>query len=454
MRLALALSALFVVLALGAGAIAWMVMGDELRQRLFDDAHTEAQALADELQTGGPEDLVRRIRTASGLGGRHGALYFFRPDGGGKGIGNMRPKFLFQGPRVLLAGRDAIMQPETDNRAGESYFSWGLHAPGGWIIVGRNSRWITDSREVLIQSMVWGLGVALLATVLMALAIGRRDAQRVAGLNAVLASVAAGNLSARFPNAKPSGDDLARVANGLNQMLDKLESNVERLTQVSSDIAHDLRSPLTNLRLRLEPQALRNDLPDEVRNAIAASLESLDGISVAFDAILQLSQLETGNLRLETRPTDLDRIARDVVEMLAPVAEEAGQGLELTVPEGSVRADVNAELITQALVNLIDNALRHTRRGTRIRVKLVRDRGEIRLCVCDNGPGIPADEMGKVTRRFYRLDRSRNHPGTGLGLSLVSAIATLHGGQLELSDNAPGLCACFMVAADRGRTRG
>lgn len=453
MRLALALSALFVALALVAGAIAWTVMGDELRQRLFDDAHTEAQALAAELQTGGAEELVRQIRIASSYGDSHGTLYFFLPTGSDQAIGNIQPVALFEGPRELLGGRDFASLPDPGSQEGESYFAWGLKAPGGWIIVGRNSQWITDSQEVLIQSIAWGLGVALLATVLMALAIGRRDAHRVARLNVVLAAVAGGDLTARFPDVGPSGDDLAQVADGLNRMLEKLERNVERLTQVSADIAHDLRSPLTKLRLRLEPLALRNDLPGEARAAIAASLENLDGISAAFDAILQLSQLETGNLRLETRKADLTRIARDVVEMLAAVAEESGHRLELAVPEMPVMADVNAELITQALVNLVDNALRHTPQGTQIIVELSGKKGVARLCVSDNGPGIPAGELGKVTRRFYRLDRSRNRPGTGLGLSLVSAIATLHGGRLELSDNVPGLRACLALATRSGRIR-
>lgn len=450
MRLALALSALFVVLALGAGAIAWTVMGDELRQRLFDEARTETQALAAELQTGGAEDLARQIRIASRFSDSRGTLYFFLPSGSDQPIGNMRPATLFEGPRELLAARDFSSLPEPGSQAGESYFAWGVKAPGGWIVVGRESQWITDSQEVLIQSIAWGLGVALLATVAMALAIGRRDAQRVAGMNMVLTAVAGGDLSARFAQAGASGDDLAQVADGLNRMLDKLERNVERLSQVSADIAHDLRSPLTKLRLRLEPLALRDDLPPEAHRAITTSLDSLDGITVAFGAILQLSQLETGNLRLETSQTDLNQIARDVVEMLAPVAEESGHELELGLPAAPVMENVNAELVTQALVNLVDNALRHTPTGARIRVELKRDSGETRLCVSDNGPGIPAGEIGKVTRRFYRLDRSRNRPGTGLGLSLVSAIATLHGGRLDLVDNAPGLRACLVFAADRG----
>ncbi|KEO55037.1 hypothetical protein TP2_16705 [Thioclava pacifica DSM 10166] len=442
MQMALSLSALFVVSAVVAGVVAWVVMGDELRSRLYDDARVQAEALAAELSRGGPEELRRQIGTIAAFGEDHGTLYAFVPAAGSAPVGNMALSQPFSGPRQLEAGRDMVLAHDPGDQQGEIYFAWGLRTPAGWVVVARDSQWITDSQEVLVQSIAWGLGVALVATVLLAFAIGRRDARRVAEINRVLASVAQGDLAARYlEDARATGDDLSEVASGLNRMLERLQTNVERLAQVSADIAHDLRSPLTRLRLRLQPQALRDGLPEDTRAAIAASLESLDAIAASFDAILQLSQIETGNMALEACPADLRDIARDVHEMLLPVAEESGHGLELSLPQVPVRAEVNAELVSQALVNLIDNALRHTPPGTRIDFGLAQENGRVRLSVCDNGPGIPAQERDKVTQRFYRLDRSRNRPGTGLGLSLVAAIARLHGGQLELTDNAPGLCA-------------
>lgn len=446
MRLALSLSALFMVSAIVAGTVAWVVMGDELRGRLYDDSRVQAQALAAELDTSGTEELVRQIESVSAFGRDHGTLIFFLPGTGGAGVGNMTPAKLFEGPRRLLAGRDLVLQPDPGSQEGEVYFGWGIRAPLGWIIVARDSQWITDSQEVLIQAIAWGLGVALVATVFLAFLIGRRDGRRVARINRVLAEVAAGEFTARYPEEDRTRDDLAEVAAGINRMLERLSANVERLAQVSADIAHDLRSPLTRLRLRLEPQALRNDLPEDTRAAIAASLESLDGISASFDAILQLSQIETGNMALDAHPTDLRDVVRNVHEMLQPVAEESGHTLDVALPEAPVRADANADLISQALVNLVDNALRHTPPGTAIRIKVAQDEGAAQLSVCDNGPGIPAEERERVTRRFYRLDRSRSRPGTGLGLSLVAAIAQLHGGRLALSDNGPGLSADIVLS--------
>lgn len=447
MLLALSLSALFVVSAIVAGGVAWIVMGDELRARLYDDARIQAQALSADLATGGADEIVRQTAKIGALGGAHSTRYFVVPAGRDTAAGNMRPAELFEGPRRLVAGRDVTLSPPNDGEGNAVYFAWGINSPSGWIVVARDNQWITDSQEVLIQSIAWGLGVALVATVVLAFAIGQRDARRVARINNVLGAVAGGDYSARYPESDHANDDLSEVASGINRMLERLESNVERLAQVSADIAHDLRSPLTRLRLRLEPQALRSDLPDDTRAAIAASLESLDAMSASFDAILQLSQIETGNMTLEARAVDLRDLARDTHEMLQPVAEETGHRLELALPDGPVRAEVNAELVSQALVNLVDNALRHTPPGSSIRIEAERDKGAARLSVCDEGPGIPASERDKVTRRFYRLDRSRNRAGTGLGLSLVRAIARLHGGRLDLAGNAPGLCARMHLPA-------
>lgn len=443
MRQALGLAAVFAVSALMAGGIAWVVMSEDLRGRLFDDARLEAEALVAQLGPANAPLLERQILTVARFGDEHGTLYYILPAGRTQPIGNMSLKAPFEGPRRLLAGRDVTLLPNPGSQEGEVYFAYGVHSKRGWIIIARDGQWIADTQEVLVQSIVWGLGIALAATVLLALLVARRDAHRVARLNAVLDAVAAGDFSARYPGNGRSSDDLTKVALGLNAMLAKLQANVERLSQVSADIAHDLRSPLTRLRLRLEPHAVRTDIPAETQRAVSASLITLDEIAASFDAIMQLSQLETGNLALETTEADLCQIVRDVVEMLTPAALDTGHELHFGAHSDTLKARVNVGLITQALVNLIDNALRHTPAGTAVEIALGADPDWIELDVCDNGPGIPSGEIDKVMRRFYRVDKTRNHPGTGLGLSLVSAIARLHGGALALTNRTPppGLCA-------------
>lgn len=450
-RLALALAALFTISALMAGSVAWVFMSNDLRARLFDDARLQAEALVTQLGTANAALLARQIRTVTTFGDEHGTLYYILPTGQNQPIGNMTLKAPFVGARQLLAGRDVTLLPNPDSQQGEVYFAYGIHSSRGWIVIARDGQWISDTQDVLVQSITWGLGIALTATVMLALVVARRDARRVARLNRVLNTVAAGDFSARYPNHGQIKDDLTDVATGLNAMLAKLQANVERLTQVSADIAHDLRSPLTRLRLRLEPHAFRQDLPADVHAAITASLQTLDEIANSFDAILQLSQLETGNLVLETAQEDLVKLIRDTVEMLRPPAEETGHTLCLTSKPAPIEAEINAGLITQALVNLIDNAIRHTPPGTTIEVGIKATPLRIALSVCDDGPGIPSNEIDKVTRRFYRLDKNRNNPGTGLGLSLVSAITHLHGGTLELADRNPGLCARMLLPHARKR---
>ncbi len=439
MRLALMLSALFALSAVVAGAVAYAAMSEELRARLFDEARREAVALAAELRAGGPEELSRRIAALGAVRADHSTLYLFAPAGSGRPVGAMTLAEPFEGARLLVGGRDLVIPTDPDEHEGETWFAFGLRTPQGRIVVARDSQWIADSQEVLVQSVAWGLAAALLATIALAFAIGRRAARRTARLNRVLARVGDGDLAARCRDEDGPRDDIGELARGIDAMLERLSANVERLAQVSADVAHDLRSPLTRLRLRLEPHALRGDLPDDARAAIAASLVSLDQVSASFDAILQLSQMETGGMTVEAAPLDLADIARQAHEMLAPVAEEMGHRLSLDAPDAPVPIAGNGELISQALINLVENAMRHAPPPADIVIRVARDGADRVLTVTDDGPGIPAEEREKVTRRFYRLDRSRNRPGTGLGLSLASAIARLHGARLTLADNAPGL---------------
>ncbi|MEC3863106.1 ATP-binding protein [Mesobacterium sp. TK19101] len=452
MGLALRLSVVFALSSVAAGGVAWVVIGDELKARLFRDAELEAKALSAELQTSGEAELKQQIRHAAAFGEDFSNLYYFAPAGGANSTGNMRVFRPASGNVILRIGTDADLVPRSADHQGDLYFGHGIRTPAGWIVVARDQQWIADSQEVMMQSVAWGLAIAFLITVSLAYFSARRNARRVEELNEVLRSVSAGDLSARYKGQEKESDDLSEVADGLNQMLGKLQENVERLTQVSADIAHDLRSPLTRIRLWLEPLALRDDIDPDTREAIGRSLVSVQSMSETFDAILQLAQLETGNLTLETQAADVQQIAANVVEMLSPVAEDAEKSIALNSEGTELLANLNPELVTQALVNLADNALRHSPAGTRITVEVTPLAGGIRLCVSDNGPGIPEPELEKVKRRFYRLDRSRNQPGTGLGLSLVDAIAELHGGTLELSDNKPGLRACLTLRGSRPRT--
>tara|TARA_R110002096_G_scaffold75732_1_gene178775 strand:- start:4469 stop:5890 length:1422 start_codon:yes stop_codon:yes gene_type:complete len=440
MRFALALSGIFTLAAILAAWISYNILSDELRARLFDDARLTATRLADLRETAGTADFLRQLDyRASSAAGENELVAFIALD---RSVhGSFQPIQLFTGPKELAAGTDFVSRGKAGRNQGDIYFAYGLKIGEGWIYAARDSQWITDSQEVLAQSVGLGLGMALLASMLAGVMLARRNAARIERLNAVLAAAATGNLRSRFTDTTAVQDDIAMVAAGINRMLEDLQGNVDRIQQVTADIAHDLRAPLTRLHIRLEPEIQRDGLPDETRGALIKALGEIETIASTFDAILNLAQLEGGAAPVNLKQVDLGHVAGRVHEMLAPVAEDLGHTLELSLPMAPVHVQGDEDLLTQAVVNLVDNAFRYCPVATEVQIAVKREETRAIIAVSDNGPGIPTAEREKVTRRFYRMDSSRNTSGTGLGLNLVAAIARRLGGELKLSDNSPGLKA-------------
>jgi len=255
--------------------------------------------------------------------------------------------------------------------------------------------------------------------------------------------IMAGDLSGRLPVAG-TGDELDRLANAVNAMLDRIVALMHGLSEVSDNIAHDLKAPLTRLRYRCE-QALRGSPSDaNYRAALETTIAESDELIRTFDALLMIARAESGHARDNMNDFDAAQIARDVGELYEPLAEEKGLALKV---EAAAAAPVrgNRELVSQALANLVDNAIKYTAPGkfngspAEIVVKAGNEGERITLSVEDRGPGIPEADRSRVVERFVRLEQSRSEPGSGLGLSLASAVARLHGGELKLEDNHPGL---------------
>jgi len=253
--------------------------------------------------------------------------------------------------------------------------------------------------------------------------------------------IMSGDLSGRLPIAG-TNDEIDRLAENLNTMLERIEALMHGLKEVTDNIAHDLKTPLTRLRNRAE--AALSSRPDAggYREALESTIAESDQLIRTFNAILMISRLEAGYSAEALSKVDLTAAMRDVVELYEPAAEELGVALE-AAGAGSFSVDGNRELIGQALSNIVDNAIKYSAGAVEkpaVVVSLTRENGEVRLSVADNGHGIPDDQdRERATERFVRLEQSRTQPGSGLGLSLAKAVMKFHGGRLELLPGDPGL---------------
>lgn len=345
-------------------------------------------------------------------------------------------------------GEDLVLKPvpgETLSKAG--YLKDARRLPGGVLIVAESLAPMDALRETFVTLLI----LSLVPTVILSLGIGvliaRQGARRVASIEHTLERLTAGDLAARVTEADGGDDDLARIGDGVNRMAAKQEGATATLRQVSSDIAHDMRTPLQRISVLLHD--LDGRLPEggEAAALAAKAREEADHAVAVFRAMLQIAQIEGGNLASTFEPLDLRDAAERVAELYQPAFEERGGALDVDLPPEPVAVMGEGHLIAQALSNLVENALRHTPDGTRLRISVDRSGPRPMLTVADDGPGIPPEERENVIRRHYRLERSRTTPGSGLGLSLVSAIAGVHGAELVLEDNAPGLRVSLVFPA-------
>ena len=324
---------------------------------------------------------------------------------------------------------------------------------GGTLVIGRD---ITDQRafaDGLKRLFILSLAALTAAGLATALFVSRVVLSRIEGINTASREIMAGDISRRIP-LQGTRDELDGLAANLNAMLERNEQLVSGLKEVSENIAHDLKTPLSRLRNRLEG-ALR--LPDGTpgqHEALTRGIEDADDLIKTFNALLLIARLEADSLDKAAAPVDCGSLVRDVAELYAPAAEE--QGLTLSIDAAPLPPiHANRELIGQAVANLIENAMKYAPAGQQgvaaptIRVTASSRADSIEIAVADHGPGIPAADRERVFKRFVRLDQSRSRPGTGLGLSLVSAVARLHGGRVELGDNAPGLIVRLIFPARR-----
>jgi signal transduction histidine kinase len=337
---------------------------------------------------------------------------------------------------------DQVHLDELEEDRSEQVLAFGRRVGDRTLVVGEGMDVLEDTREAMLNGLLTSLAFVALVGFAGAAIIAWRVDRRLGRAQSALSAYASGEMSRRLPVAG-SGDELDRVALGVNAVLDRLASLMETTRQVTADAAHDLKTPMTRLRHRLAEA--EGASPAEAKAVIRSAAADAEQIIGTFDALLRLAEIEAGARRARFDRVDLSDVLETVADAYGPDAEQAAHRLETEIgPELHVRGD--RELLTQAFANLVENAIRHAGKGAIIRLLAMSDGATVEAVVSDTGPGVPEADRERVLRRFGRLETSRSTPGTGLGLTLVNAIADLHNARLELGDNRPGLRATITFA--------
>jgi signal transduction histidine kinase len=444
-RLSLAYLAIFTIFAfIILGYVAWNA------RRILDDQivstiEAEINGLAEQYRLGGIRRLVNIVERRASQPGA--SLYLVTTPNGERVVGNigaLPPGTLDRpGQREIDYARSEDV-PEMSSRAIVRTYL----LPGGFrLLVGRDVEERLRIRDIIRRAFGWSLLLGVLG-LLGGWFVTRRVLKRVDAMTDTTRTIMAGDLTGRLA-VSGTGDELDRLAQNLNAMLDRIGELMTGLQEVSDNIAHDLKTPLTRLRNKADEALRTAQSPEQLRAALEANIEESDNLIRIFNALLMIARLEAGGAREAMTDFDAAEVARSVGELYEAVAEEAGIPLLVSVEDGlPIRG--SRELVGQAVANLLDNALKYgapaeAEAPQPVSVEARRDGDQAIIAVGDRGPGVPEVERGRVLERFVRLESARSRPGFGLGLSLASAVARLHGGSLRLEDNAPGLRAVLSL---------
>lgn len=396
---------------------------------------SETAVLAGELPDGGPSELIDTIKHRQSSKIEQPFRYLLTDSRGTRLAGDLPLN-------AARAGWSSVQflddhSPPGEESSPETLETLGTRLPdGSLLIVATDTYDIQKLRRRVDGFTIWsGVGITLVALIGGYL-IGGLFLRRLEKVNRSVARIMDGKLTERLP---PIGmaPELDHLSNNLNLMLDRIGGLMDGLRQVSTDIAHDLRTPLTRLRQQLEDMQEGCSI-DTYQRGIDAALTQIDDILGIFRALMRIGMIEGGAAGTQLHSIDLSEIADRIAQIYRPVAEDDFKKIEMHIEPG-VEVMGDGELLAQVFANLFDNAMKHTPTGTKITVTVKRIHGAPVAIIADDGPGIPAAEREKVLRRFYRLDTSRSTPGAGLGLALVEAIAKLHHAQLHIETSKPGL---------------
>lgn len=417
---------------------AW-VSGQALDRQIRASIEAETSDLTGEFAESGRAEFLHELVARSNVKGEWSFLYFYSDAQGHKLAGNIDTLKPFEGWRTEPLDRSNA--PQTSARDGDhEMIALGSRlADGSFLIIGDDGYGVIAAQQAINEAFAWASALALALSILAGVVVSRRFLRSIDRINATSNAIMRGKLKERIP-VYDTSDEIDKLAFNLNRMLDSNQALLDLLKQVSTNIAHDLRTPMSRLRQYLEETSQKRLSAEAYGAVITRAIGEIDAILATFSALLRIAQIESGSRKSAFKPVYLSSIAERLVEAYRAVAEDGGKALGSLVAQGIVfRGD--EELLTQMLANLVENAIKHTPAGSRISLELSDGAAGTQMVVADDGPGIPETERQRVFDQFYRLDRSRTTPGQGLGLSLVSAVAQLHEIEVRFEDNAPGLRA-------------
>lgn len=442
-RLATIYVAVFAFSALALGLTVFWAARSALKQQMALRIQAETTFLREEFAAGGMERLVSAVRTR---GRGTTALDYLVQSADGTRLAGEIPSIKGSSPGWHTV---EVADATEDGGHPEQVLALVSDLDGGQLlVVGDDLGRIDEIEGAIVTAFGWTIGLAALLGIAGGIFLSHAFLRRVDAITGTAEGIIGGDMSRRVP-LRGSGDDLDRLSATLNHMLDRIASLMTSLRQVSSDVAHDLRTPLNRLYQRLDDAHARATTVADYRSAVEAALQEAEQLLDIFAALLRIAQIEgaapTGNFS----KVDLGSVIEAIADAYGPDATAAGRTIATSSEAGCV-IDGDRELLTQALANLVENALSHTPTGTQIDLKLQHgSNGDIGFIISDNGPGVDDTDLPRLTQRFYRGEQSRTSAGNGLGLSLVAAVAELHGAKLKYRNLRPGFAVSLIFPASR-----
>ncbi|OYV26070.1 MAG: two-component sensor histidine kinase [Acidocella sp. 20-63-7] len=419
----------------------WYATVGLLQHQVQLSVHNDVAALEEHYETGGPAALIGAVRNRIADSVGDDGIYLLHDPMGNRIAGN-----LDRWPKGLnLTG---TWYQLVVNRKGIPSVAllWFETLPDGErLLVGRDMQARAELRTVLRDGLLWAVGLMSVLGLLGAVLIRSLFRRMIRDISATARAIALGDLTRRIP-ITGEGDEFEELADIINDMLDRIARLMDGVRQVSNAIAHDLRTPITRARTRLEDAAMHAQTKEDLHQAIERATDDLDGIVGVFEALLRIAEIEAGSRRAAFAFINLAPMLNDMDELYSAVAEERGLVLQSSIdPHLPMLGD--RELVQQAVANLLDNALKFSKPGTTITLTAKAIEAGIEIAVADCGPGIAPQDRARATERFFRAESARSTSGSGLGLALVAAVAQLHNGAFSLSDNNPGLRARMLLPA-------